>query len=605
MATLSVWARRAAVCSVCALPVAAAAGWPAGSMIDESALVDVTADGFASLEGLVSTFVPPEILLPDVSLYDESCVVVFGAKICAYTADIDVTGLEVTTAIDDLSLTPAQEVLNLDGALVVQLNSATNPATLSYSVTGLGIPISDTCDIYTNPITLTIDGSIELDVEPDLLGVDVDGDGLADTKLLDATVPPIGWTWDADDSDIQLVGCGTGTVIGVLNDALQLFGFDSIYDLILDQIEPNGPDAPAGQVQTIIDDLPAQIEPVIEDLFSTLFISQSLDLLGVPLTLTIWPDEVDVTADGMRVALTSVTDVEPNACMAAWDPGESVSTASKPPRLGDVPAGLPFTPHAGILLDDDFINQLLYGAWSGGLLCLTLSADNDPFGLPLALDSSLLALIAPNTFTDLFPEKQPLEIRTEPRSAPVVGPPGAHDLSVVADPLGLSFITEIDGRRTRLFAIDMAVNVGADLTFDGTTGDLTAVLDLGPGAFTPTVGYNEFRPAESEAIATSFEVLLTGVIVPIAAPYLEGLSFALPSLEGIGVVDLDIAAAGPNGDYVGAFVTTGAVSYASVGCGDTSKGCDTTSCSGGCSSGGGAAAVLTVPLIVALRRRRR
>jgi hypothetical protein len=80
----------------------------------------------------------------------------------------------------------------------------------------------------------------------------------------------------------------------------------------------------------------------------------------------------------------------------------------------------------------------LYGAWSGGLLCLTLSEDNDPFGLPIAINSSLLAILAPNTFNDLIPEVQPLEIATEPRVAPTVGPPGGgHDLSIVDDELGL------------------------------------------------------------------------------------------------------------------------------------------------------------------------
>jgi hypothetical protein len=603
MSRPSLWARRAAIAAVFAVPVTAAAGWPLAALIDESVLVDVTPAGFDSLEDLASTLVPPEIVVPDVHLYDESCANVLGVEICTYTADIDVTGMEATVNADSLSIAPAEGQLNLDGDIIVQLNSAAAPATLSFKVTGLGIPISDTCDVYTLPITVEFSGAVQLETEPDLNGLDIDGDGLSDTKALDATIPPLSWDWDVIDDDIKLVGCGTGTVINVLNDALDLFGFASIYELILDQIEPNGPAAPGGQIQAIVDDLPGMIEPIIEDTFSTLFIQQTIDLLGVPITLALWPDAVETHADGLRVAVTSSTYAPPNECVAPWNTGESVSTSSLVPGIGEAPP-IAFTPHAGVLIDDDFLNQVLYGAWSGGLLCFDLSDDNSTLDLPIPLNSALLAILADDEFDHLFPETTPLVIRTEPRAAPVIGPPGVHDVSVVADELGLEFVAEVEGRQARVLGIDLDADVGADLGFDGTTGTLSVAVDLSPGVVQPTVAYNEFAPDASGDIEDSFQLLLDGLVIPIVKPYVEGLQFPLPSLEGFGVANLDVEPSGSNGDYVGAFAMTGPVVYTSTGCG-TAGGCDTSSCSNGCSSGGGAVFVFGWPLVIAALRRRR
>jgi Synergist-CTERM protein sorting domain-containing protein len=78
------------------------------------------------------------------------------------------------------------------------------------------------------------------------------------------------------------------------------------------------------------------------------------------------------------------------------------------------------------------------------------------------------------------------------------------------------------------------------------------------------------------------------------------------TIEGIGITELDVASVAGSRDWTGAFVEVGTPTYPATGC-DLSQGCDTSSCSGGCSQGGsgGGALLLLAPLAVAALRRRR
>ena len=94
----------------------------------------------------------------------------------------------------------------------------------------------------------------------------------------------------------------------------------------------------------------------------------------------------------------------------------------------------------------------------------------------------------------------------------------------------------------------------------------------------------------------------------------RSIAFTLPSFSGLGIQDLQTAAAGNNEDWLGAYAWVGAVTYASdSGCGGCGgdTGTDTgasssSSCGGGCSTGQIPAAwTLLVPfgLLLGLRRR--
>ncbi|MEQ1566603.1 MAG: hypothetical protein ABMA64_13255 [Myxococcota bacterium] len=579
------------------VPAVAVASWPIGSKIDGSVLVDVTPGGFAALESLAATFIPPEIPVTDVALADDSCNILF----CTYEYAIGITGLAVTLGIDDLSITPGEQVLNLDGTIAVQAGTPAAPAIVDIDAVLLGlIDISDTCALYSDPIHVTIDGAILMQLNPDPAGVDVDGDGNPDTKALDAEVPPIAWTWDATDESIHFTDCGTADVINGLNTVLDFFGLN-IYDIVLDQITP--------QIDAVVNELPAQLEPTLEEAFGSAVIAQSIDLLGVPLDFVLWPDTLDLKVEGMRIGMASVTDTAVSPCVAQWDSGGSTSTPSLQPEIGEPGAGVSFSPHADAFIDDDFLNQVLYGVWAGGLLCYDLdSATAADLGVPLPIDTSLLTILAPNVYTSMFPTVAPMSIRTQPRAAPTIGQ-GSHQVNVVADQLGLGFIAEVDHRRTRLFNVDLTANVGIDTTFDNTTGRLGLAIDATD--ITPIVSYNEFKPDDSGTIQTSFGGLLSGLVGSLLGDALSGTGFNIPGFEGVGITQLQAGAGGPDGDYVGAWLLAGPVTYPSTSCSGSSGGCGCSGSSGcGSSSGcgcdtGNPAVVFALPVVIALLRRRR
>jgi hypothetical protein len=583
----------ALVAAIAALPLAAVAGWPIGSRLDRSVVVDVTAEGFGSLQGLLGSFIPPRIEVPNIDQADESgCV--FG--VCTYGYDLLVQNMYVEVQIDSLDLAPANgNVLNLDADATITLNSPADPATLDISAELFGAEIiDDTCDLYVNPIGVALSGPIQLSLVDDAGGVDVDGDGLPDTKMLDVVVPPVTWAWDASGDDIQFTNCGLASVVNTVNTVTGFFGFD-LYDLILDQFTPT--------IDELVTELPAQIEPLLEDTFSQLTISEEIDLLGVPLTFTLWPNGLATNPDGMRLELSSVTDVPRDPCVARFGISDSPETASTFPPIGQTPSGLPFAPHAQAIVDDDFVNHVLYGVWAGGLLCYTLPDPTGELELPLAIDASLLSLLAPGAFDDIVADRAPMQIITAPTKPPHLDTAGANDVNVKVDDLGLGFFVEVDGRRTRLMNIDVAADLGVDLDYDGNVGELAIGLDLAAGAFVPTVTANEFKPEATAQIEASFGGLFDTLVGPLLGGVTEGMVVGIPSFEGLGLTELMLEPTGDQGEMLGAYVQTGIVPFYSAGC-DESGGC-TSGCEGGCTTGAlPGRLILLFPLLLAGLRRR-
>lgn len=584
-----------------ALPLTARAEWPVGSRIDDSVVVDVTDEGFSSAEGLVGVFLPPFIEVPPVNEADESCIdIPLIGEFCAYAYSVYADGIYVEINVDDLSLTPGTDVLNLSATAIITVNSPTDPAPIDIQADVAEITVfDDVCNLHVSPVTVQLQGAIQMQLVDDPAGIDVDGDGTPDTKKLDVNVPPLNWAWDASGDNIELDDCALGTI----NDITSFLGFD-LYGILLEQIEP--------QIDGLVNSLPAELEPTLEEAFAGFVIAQELDLLGVPLNLTLWPESLDIQNGGLRISMSSVTDVPVNPCVEKYGIDGSAETPSALPGIGEAPASIPFPPHAAAAIDDDFVNQVLYGVWAGGLLCFNLEPGSDalPIDIPIPIDTGLLGLLAPGVFDDLFPETGPLAIRTDPKLPPYVSTEGGHDVNIVADGLGLGFFTEIDGRKTRLMSLDLRADVGLDLNFDGATGNLALeTTEIGAGAFTTTVAYNEFKPESGDIISSSFANLFDLLVGPLLGDALTGLSFAIPAFEGIGLTELEAAPTGQNGDMIGAFVSTGQVEYASVGCdedgGCDSSGCDS-SCDSGCATGNPPAriALLLFPLIAAALRRR-
>jgi hypothetical protein len=577
---------------------------PLGTVIEDSVVVDVSGDGFGLLESTVAALVPTRIDIPPFAAGDEAgCVPFIG---CASEYRIDLSNAYVELEIGTFELLPGTNTLSLDVDLTVYINRSTDPADLYIFGEILGIDLfDDTCDLYLDPVRISLDAAIQLELRHDPNGRDLDGDGQPDTKKLDVVVPPVTWSWDADENDFNFDNCGAADVINTINDITDFFGFN-IYEEILGLVEP--------EIDAIVQDLPASIEPALEDLFAELVINEQLDLLGTTLDVTLWPSTVSTApagpgnSGGMRLGLSSLLEVPTADCVAAFAQDASLATPSQPPAIGTAP-GVPFSPSATAWIDDDFVNHVLFAAWKGGLLCFEISADSEDISLPegIPLDTSLLPILAPGVYDGLFPTlpPAPLEIRTDPRQPPITVPDGPHDFDIEARELGVGFVAELDGRKTRFLELSLDADIGADLTWDNSIGAIGATVALDASSFTPVVTANEFRPDSGAVIEGQFAALFDLLIQPILTDALAGLSFPVPTFEGIGITDLDAGTAGTNGDWTGLYLAAGTPTYYSAGC-DTSKGCDTSSCSKGCSvsSGGGNVVFVLAPLLVAFLRRR-
>ncbi|MCA9571450.1 MAG: hypothetical protein KC656_26615, partial [Myxococcales bacterium] len=250
-------------------------------------------------------------------------------------------------------------------------------------------------------------------------------------------------------------------------------------------------------------------------------------------------------------------------------------------------------------------NQGLVAVWNGGLMCWTV--DSSMEGLPLSIDTNLLGLLAPGVFDDLFPENGQMVLQTRPSSPPLASMDGPNDVDVSIDDLGLDFYVELDGRLTRLMQVGLAADAGANVGFNGASGDLTLQIDFDTSAIEAAVTVNEFRPEANDAIAGS----LLGIVDTLAGPQLAGLlgdqTFAIPAFEGYGLTSANIAPAAGAPDRLGVYGNIGSVSYTGGceggGCDGAGAGCSDTSCDS--SSGPGRAALFAVPLLLAALRRRR
>ncbi len=566
------------------LPATALADWPLGTEIAPSVTLDVTEQGFDSLAAGASAFIPPEIEIPDQNLSGGD-----GGFLCIgqYDYDIDIVNGAASVVVDSLDITPGSSsgdsaVLNLAATANVSVNSAADPLELNADFELFCISGSESCDLWVDPIALDLWVEIVLTIVTD---------PTTGLRSLDATIGTPTWAWNLNEDDITLTNC----FIGDVNDVLDLVGLN-ILGLVIDQIEPT--------IDDLFSTLPEDLEPSIEDAFAALTLSQEIDLLGTPLAFSLEPSSIGSQPEGLRIELASTIDTEPHPCVAQYGIHESRATPTPLPAIGDNPPGLGIDPHITAHIDDDFINHVLWGAWYAGLLCLEIDDDSEDLSLPIPVDTGLLGLLAPGVFDDVFPDARPLSIATDPKNPPEVEADGANDINIVADDLGLSFVVELDGRKTRLLGLELDADIGIDLPFDPATGELEIQVGLDAGAITTTAVANEFKPEASEAIEAQFAVLFDSLVGPLLGGAFDGLLFPLPAVGGLGVTDLQARAAGANSDIVGAFITAGPVTYGVAGASCDSGCSGSEGCDSGCSTGSLPAVTWLFPLLIAGVRRR-
>lgn len=560
---------------------------PAGTMIEDAIIVDITAQGLDAVSGLASAVVPDEIPIDPIEEgYDG------GWLGCVGGYALEISNLKILLEIEDIVITPNTGYLDVEIALEVQINSIAEPF---YMHTEL-LCIPNTCESRVEPFPVTAHTTIAMDVVED-----PDGTSRMDAVIGELTVDH-GLTGDA----VHLDSCAIGTIL----DIMDLIGLDLI-DLLLPAVE--------GTLDDAVADFGPEIEALLEDSFSAAVIDQEIELQGSVLRIQAQPGDVLIRPAGIRLSMDGMADAgEPSACVAQFDPGGSYRTSSDAPELGSAPADVAANYAVGALVADDFGNQALYALWRSGLLCYTVDED---LGFPI--DTSVLGLLAGDAFNPLFPEPRPMVIQTLPRNAPYLDFGGDNDVGILVDDLGLDFVAELDHRKARVMGIALDVDAGINLDFDGNTGALGIAINLGADSFGSTVTDNEFVPKATDSIEASFSSVFNGLIGGILGDLLSDMSFSLPGFEGIGLTDLQITTAGENEDWLGAYAWVGPVPYESAdcggcgsedeggGCGSTGEGGGCDDASGGCSGGGCAIShgskrwgLFLLPVFLVLLRRR-
>lgn len=579
--------RRIASLVVLLLAAPALAERPPGEVIESAVAVDVTQDGLNAFLPIADDFIPPGIEMP-VVVETSTFPAPFAGDNCGGPLDVcyeySVTNLDATLELIQPTITPGNGVIELATDLRVTVNDEFDPLAIYLRGGYWGIDLDTSCNAWIDPVDIPISAQIQIDYN-------------TFSGQLQADLLPISYDVSALNSDsVQLEDCGLET----LNTIAGYVGVDLI-QLAIDAIIPILDD----QITSVVDDLNDQIQPILDDVVVQASVATTVDVLGVPIDIDVAPEDVEITSDGVRLLMAGSIDAPSDPCVEGYGITGSLETVSDPDPIGTAPGGIP-VPHVAVQADDDLVNQGLFAAWNGGLLCWTV--DNSMEGLPIAIDTNLLNLLAPNIFDDLFPENAELVLQTSPRQPPTATLDGANDVDIHVEELGLDFYADLDGRRARIMEVSLAADAGANVGFDGTAGEVGLAIDFDTSAIQASITFNELRPEANAEIASS----LLGIVDTLAGPALEGLladqTFAIPAIEGYGLSSANILPAPGAPDRLGIYGNIGAVTYANLGdeegggCDSLGAGCGDSSCDS--SRAGGRVALFAFPLLLAVFRRR-
>ena len=79
--------------------------------------------------------------------------------------------------------------------------------------------------------------------------------------------------------------------------------------------------------------------------------------------------------------------------------------------------------------------------------------------------------------------------------------------------------------------MDLEVDAGVDIAFDGATGGLGVEIDLGADAIRANVAENDFAPDSSDSIEESFSTVFNGLVGGILGDALGDLNFSIPGFS--------------------------------------------------------------------------
>lgn len=442
-------------------------------------------------------------------------------------------GMLVHIGEDGLAGIAAPLLSELDPAVVEAGLKATNPvdrgsySCVSYTVDvhsiDYGTPalsITPANDAVGMTVTLA-DLELKADVDANLCGFTSVSERITVTDTLTTITADIEMEY-LSSFGIVAVGIGDSNVsyadldvdYGSLDSLLATAGVDPA-DL--------GIDVGAIIADAILEVVDDQVPPPISAALSALQISETLDVLTVPVTLDAAISDVVLSSDGVEVQLdTEVTGPAPDTSMPTLPGVFSLG--------GDAPAQDPTDPLA-LSLRLDELNRILHTAHASGAFVIELS-DSD-----LGLDPALVDFV--------FPGASTLNLSFSPTLPPVLTPQEAGadlDLSMLG--IGVVATGQVDGVETELAngAVHVLGTVVAGVDTDGNISlevtEIVPVVDLiipAPDAVTSTEGLED-----------TFATLA----VDILGDLFPTITFAIPDLGDVTLTGTGAATVGPANSWL-------------------------------------------------------
>jgi len=462
---------------------------PAGEPLDEAIAIHFSNAGLASvgdaLEGLVPTHLD---------------VTGLAGELACDEADEQ----PLTYAMDDLRLTftvQEAEILAGDGRLDLTLYLTLGSEYAELTVDGdctILQDLDETCGIELPTTAATLHVGMFLGLGRGSFGATVDD--------FSFWVSPIG---------NPLSDCTLSSAIGAL------LGQDGnfISGLIMSLVQPE------------LDDLKVTIEEALTDGLDALWLEQEVDLLGTPLFLEVYPSDLRLDETGMMIGLG----------LASWTGGRSDCV----PAGAGSPVGAPGWPQidatawdgdleydAGVFINRDAVNHLLWNVWASGVLCLDVGEFTAKAGIS-SLDTDFLGGLYGESFAALFPAPVPANLRLGSTAPPQIIFDDDTPFIVDLADLGLETYAELAGREARITKLSLPEPIGID---PGISADEVAVsisLDLANLAFDESF---------NETIEPGFGEGLSDFIVGLLPTFLGSSDIdellpviAIPTFQGVGL----------------------------------------------------------------------
>jgi hypothetical protein len=539
---------------------AAADTLPAGGTVDKAVTADIPPNGVDFLLSQGQALLPSQIGLPAFSGSISNFCVFDDLDYNIYEPDPNTQNDGIHVTINNATVTPQNGFFNLSlNATVVGTGTDTSPgdgpsgnAAGELQYRGCGTSCNRDAGSGNDDYAVITFGSTPVSLSTKLYLTLIDDPQNPGQKTVKATTPLAQGDINLSTGNLGASGCS------LANFASNFSGFFS------------------GTIkQKLVDEVNNTLLPAVEEGFKSVRYDQDISLAGSTMHVKILPSALDVTTSGVELSMSSVFDAPATTCIPVDPLLGSTLTPGDPPVFGTTsPQGLAFDAAAGI--SDDFVNQALFAAWHGGLLCHTIDSLG---GTPMTVDLLTLAGLTTPLDNLEVAAGTPMLVVIKAFQPPTATFGGAHQISLGLKHLEISIFTQIQERTARLAGLDLDItDAGVDLSVDA-TNKLNVALGLTGDNVSGAVSYDEVMGAQTTAgllpllpiLIQQLAPTLQGAIPPIDLGNLAGVTFVSPEF------DVQQGAGGVPNDTVSMYT---ALAPAPGGC---------AAAGGGCGVGGGTA----------------